>query len=93
MTAKKCGIYPEGGVQAFCVCQHKDTATFSKGATWSWKKTISPVASDHCSDQMLRVSTFSVADKMLQNINVHIRNKNSHSHDFLFGKSVFTRAY
>lgn len=76
-----------------CEHQYKDIATFSKGVASSWKKTMSPVASDHCCDQMLRVCTFSVADKMLQNINVHMRNKNSHSHDFLFGKSVFTRAY
>lgn len=76
-----------------CEHQHKATATFTKGAALSWKKVSSPVASDHCCDHILRVSTFSVADKMLLNVNVHIRNKNSHSSDFLFGKSLFTRAY
>lgn len=75
-----------------CECQHKPTATFTKGAALSWKKASSSVASDHCCDHMLRDSTFSVADKMLLSINVHIRNKNSHSSD-LFGKSVFTRVY
>lgn len=81
-----------------CQCQHEATATFSKGAALSWKNASSPVASQkresHCCDQILRVSTFSVADKMLLNVNVHIKNKNSFSRDSLFVcKSVSTRAY
>lgn len=37
-----------------CKRQDKATVTFSKGAALSSKKASSPVASDHCCDQMLR---------------------------------------
>lgn len=70
---------------------------FTSGAAVSWETASSPLpsekkGSDFC-DQVLRVFTSSVAGKMLLSIRVHVKKKNSHSHDFLFSKSVFTRAY